>query len=413
MGNVETMSALQEVGRRTRGHVGRGALLLGLVGGALLGGERTALADPAGPDALPITVVAVKSDDALDQAEALTQALGKAVRDAKGWSLEEGKVHSLEFLILQMKCSEPIDAACEARIAEVIKADRYIWGTLDMSGKTEVKGTLHMFVRGKGTSTAPLKYSANLTEPTDDSLVRVAVEAVNTVTGGPPNGGLRVTAGGIEGQLYVDDQPIGALPKEGGTFQLPAGEHRIVVKAKGYADAETTIKVRPATTVDAQLTMEVQEESAPVDGRMVGGFVSLAVGVGVAAVGLWAALDVNALKKDETYSNYQALVPASQDVCDYAKDGMLPALNPGKVSDICDEARTMEIIQAVMFPTAAVAVGVGGFLLGTSSLAGEEEPTAEEAPAEGAPAPEEPAVTWSLEPYVGPDLQWVQLRARF
>src|SRR5688572_33075408 len=82
-----------------------------------------AAAAPKSADALEVAVVAVKSDDALDHAEALTQALRKAVRDSKGWSLGDA-TQSLEFLMVNMNCSEPIDAACEARIADVIKADR-------------------------------------------------------------------------------------------------------------------------------------------------------------------------------------------------------------------------------------------------------------------------------------------------
>jgi hypothetical protein len=336
----------------------------------------------ADEDALPITVVAVKSDDALDQAEALTQALRKAVRDAKGWSLGEGN-QSLEFLALQMKCEEPIDAACEARIADVIKADRFIWCVVNLSSDGgAVEGELNLFVRGKGTSKATINYSANLADANDDALIDVANTAISEVTGGPPKGGLKVTTGGIAGQLYVDDKPIGALPEDGATFQLPAGSHRVVVKSPGYADAEGTTTVKPATTVELSLTLVETEEVEPIDGRMIGGFIGIGVGLAGGAVGLWQALEVNSIRNDDGYAQYASRFTDKDDVCDQAAAGNPGAMNviatPGAasaptVADQCDKANTAELIQAIAFPTAAVAAGVGFYLLGTSSLFGGDD----------------------------------------
>ena len=68
---------------------------------ATLGDVGVARADPAGPDALPITVVSIRTDDADDQADALTQATKSEVRKLKGWSLGEGD-HSLEVLSLAL-----------------------------------------------------------------------------------------------------------------------------------------------------------------------------------------------------------------------------------------------------------------------------------------------------------------------
>lgn len=367
-------------------------------------------ADEPGPNALPVKVVSIKSDDALDQAEALTGALQKAVRGAQGWSLAEGKAQSLEFLILQMKCPEPIDAACEARIADVIKADRYLWGTVEPSGDF-VTGSLNYWVRGKGTSSTELKYSANLADASDDALIEVAKEAFTAVSGGPPKGGLRVTTGGIEAQLYVDGEPIGALAAEGATYQLPAGDHEIVVKAPGYADAETSVTVQPATTVDASVTMVEVGEGSSVDGRLIGGIVSLAVGVGAGAVGLWAALEVSGIDGDEDFQRYQEGFTTEDDVCEAARAGRAStAINPPAPSDVaaqCDTADDMEIVQAVMFPVAAVAAGIGAFLLGTSStLSGDGGGAADE-------AEEDEEVSVRIDPMVGPTAGRLQITVSF
>ena len=359
-----------------------------------------AWAAPPGPDALPITVVTVKTDDAFDQAEALTTALQKVVRDSEGWSLSEGD-YSLEFLAVKMGCSEPIDAECEARIAEVIKADRYVWTTIALDGEV-VTGKVHMFVRGKGTSAADLKYSANLTEPQDDALLKVARDALDTVTGGRPKGGVRVKAG-MAGQIFIDDVAVGALPAEGAEFQLESGiPHRIVVKAPGKSDAESSVTVKPATTIDLEVTLVDAPKDTGVDGRMIGGFVSLGLGVVSGAVGLWAALDVNTVRSDESFDAYRAQFPPNVNACDQARDGFqgstIGAVDPAAVAELCDRADSRELIQAVTFPVAAVAVGVGAFLLGTSSLAGGDD---------------EEAGSITIEPQIGLDTQALSVRYRF
>ncbi len=375
------------------------ALVAALV---VLASPLLASAAPAGPDALPVHVVSVKSDDALDQAEALSQSLRKAVRDSEGWSLGD-TTQSLEFLALKMQCAEPIDASCEARIADVIKADRFLWCVVQFESddKQFVVGTLNFFERGKGTNTVALRYSANLTDAYDDSLIKVASEAVDQATGGPPQGGLKVVTGGVAGQIFVDGEPVGALGAEGSTIQLPAGEHRVVVKAPGYADAEGTAHVRPATTVELSLTMVEQADEDPIDLRMVGGFVSLGVGVASGAVGLWAALKVNSIQAEPDYIGYRDETTAGQNLCDTAAAGKTDL--DRRVDTLCGEASTMEIIQAIMFPVAGVAAGVGIFLLGTSSLVGGSD-DADDA--------DEPSA-WTVQPMVGPDRQAIAVTYRF
>jgi hypothetical protein len=337
------------------------------------------LAAPPGPNALPVHVVAVKSDFALDQAEALTTVLRKAVRNSEGWSLGDSE-QSLEFLALKMKCTEPIDAACEQRIAEVLKADRFIWAVIefeDEKKKSQIVGTVNFFVRGKGTSRHELRYSANLTDPNADALIEVGREAVQAVTGGAPKGTLKVSSGGIAGQIFIDGKPMGALPAEGASFPLPAGEHRVVVKAPGYEDAEGSTTLKPATTSEITLTLLKITESEPLDWRLIGGFGALVVGVGAGAVGLWASLEVNAINNDAVYNDFLATVPeqGGSVACDNARNGSAPQdygtqfeSQIGDIVDKCDKGDTMEIIQAVMYPVGGIAAGVGLYLIMTSDL---------------------------------------------
>src|SRR5512146_2708397 len=138
--------------------------------------------------------------------------------------------------MLRLKCAEPPDANCQSRIADQIKSDRYVWGTIKKKGKKSektglVQGQLNLWVRGKGTSKWPLEYSANLTDQNDDSLRRIAADAMSNLTGGPPKGGIHVRAGNVAGQVFIDGQPVGALKNGEGTFMVAAGPHKVMVKA--------------------------------------------------------------------------------------------------------------------------------------------------------------------------------------
>ncbi len=144
----------------------------------------TAGAAEPGPDTLPINVITIQTDTADDQAEALTKALRVAVRAMPGWSLAVGD-YSLEVLTLSLKCPDPPDANCQSRIADQIKSDRYVWGTIKKKGNV-VSGEVHLWVRGKGTSNWKLDYTSNLTEANDDALKRIAGETISQLTGGPP-----------------------------------------------------------------------------------------------------------------------------------------------------------------------------------------------------------------------------------
>ena len=385
------------------------ATIVATIAATFAGGAGLALAATPGPDALPIAVLGVESEDALDQAEAFTQVLRKAVRESGGWSLGES-TQSLEFLVLQMKCTKPIDSACEARIADVIQADRFLWSVVQFTDKTQsaVKGSLNLFVRGRGTSRTELDFSANMTDPNDHTLLAYAVAALEKATGGAPNGTVKITTtGGVAAQLFIDDKPVGALADAGGSFPLPSGSHKISVKAPGYADAVQTIVVRPETTVEVTLTMTPVEPDSPVDARMIAGFATIGVGAAAGAVGLWAALDVNSIRADAGFEAYRGAVLESQNACHIARNGGLPNRPAGASADsdvesFCDRADTAELIQAITFPAAAIAVGVGSYLLGTSSLG-----------SGGSDATETKPSALSVVPMIGPGQQSLHLSYRF
>lgn len=332
---------------------------------ALAAGSATAIAAEPGPDTLPISVIAIQTDVADDQAEALTKALRNAVRAMPGWSLGEGDF-SLEVLTLSLKCAEPPDASCQSRIADQIKSDRYVWGTIQKKG-ANVHGTLNFWVRGKGTSKVPVDYTANLTESSDETLKTIAAQAINELTGGPPKGGIHIKAGDLQGQVFVDGQPLGALKSGDGSFMIPSGSHKITVKAPGYADAESQVVVKPTGAPTEVTLVPIQNEAkTAVNWRKVGGFTSLGVGVAAGVVGLIGALQVSSSANNEDYLKY-ANNTVTDNICiSAATAGDHP---DSTVDSLCGKAKTGELLQAIMFPVAAVAGGLGIYLIATSASA--------------------------------------------
>src|SRR5580704_4531919 len=275
-------------------------------GAALAAASGTAFAAEPGPDTLPINVIAIQTNDADDQAEALTKALRAAVHAMPGWALGPGD-YSLEVLALSLKCPEPPDANCQSRIADQIKTERYVWGTLAKKKGTQmVTGAVHLWVRGKGESKVPIEYSANLTEANDDALRKIAADAINTLTGGPPKGGLHIRAGDVAGQVFVDGQPIGALKGGDGLFKTASGPHMVTVKAVGYADAQTQIVVKPTDPpAEVVLTLVPVGNVGSINWKRYGGYGAIGLGVLFGIVGVVSAAKVNGVANDPTYTSFR------------------------------------------------------------------------------------------------------------
>ncbi|TKD12713.1 PEGA domain-containing protein [Polyangium fumosum] len=335
-----------------------------------------AQASEPGPDTLPIHIISVQTMDADDQAEALTKALRNAVRATPGWSQGEGD-YSLEVLTLSLKCPDPPDAGCQSRIADQIRADRYVWGKLDKGKGGNVVGELHFWVRGKGTTDHKVEYTANLTESQDEALRKIATEALNKLTDGPPKGEVKVKAGSVAGQVFVDGQPLGALANGEGTFFVPSGTHNLVVKAPGYADMSTEITVKPNSPTDVVVAPVPAGDTSPTNWKRIGGFAAIGAGVAFGAVGIYGTVTVNGVNKDPVYDQNQALYDQQTNICELARGSQPTALGFDKpaVDSLCSKGETGQLLQLVFYPLAAVAAGAGVFLIATSGTASKEKPT--------------------------------------
>jgi hypothetical protein len=210
-------------------------LALGLLAAAALSLlARPARAEPPSSRATPVYVLSVWTDDADDQAEALTQALRSRVRQAQGWSLLETN-QSFETLAIALKCPAKPDATCLQRIADQLHADHYVWGTMSRKkGAGEVNADIHLWSRGRSETEATEAYSDNLKDASDESLKQIAARLLGKVTGGVAGGTLVVHAGSGGGAVLVDGVEKGAL--EGGIARvdLGSGPHTIAVRVPGF-----------------------------------------------------------------------------------------------------------------------------------------------------------------------------------
>ncbi len=326
-------------------------------------------ADPPGPNALPIHVVRVKTEDSDMQADALTTALRAEVRNLSGWSLGEGD-SSLEVLVLALRCPWPPDAACEMRIADEIKADRYIWGTLDEKGGKAV-GTLHLWQRDQGQTKVELSYAGNLTEPNDETLRGIVRDALATLTGGAPKGSVEIKAGDVNGQIYVDGKPSGAIRDGKATIFVPAGSHRIEIRAPGYAPVSGDVTVHPSGSVALSLHPVAAEHDdgsgTPTNYRRIGAYSALVAGGALAVGGLYSQLQVNSINQDDKLDLYRKGVPGN--LCDAAdrnvESTQKGAMTPDEVEDACSKAGKFEVLQWVFYGLSVVSVGAGTYLLAT------------------------------------------------
>jgi hypothetical protein len=293
----------------------RSALLrtAALCGGAVLlslSSSPSARAEEPGPKVHSVAVLGIESDDAEEQAEALTTTLRTKVRASAGWSLGEAS-QSLGILTAALKCPQRPDAPCEGRIAEQIKSDRFVWGSMRKGGNGKVNVELHFYEKGKPDISASASYSENLKDQNDDSLRREA-QAMLAKLQTTSVGTVTVRSSQPDGDVTIDGTRKEAL--KGGMLkvELASGAHTFDTNSGGSTEHKTV-------EVVGGKNVEVGAGPAPVtDGDGPTFFTTRhVVGIGAGVVGVGAAVTsiVMAL-------NYQDLVSKMNDKLTFVKPGV-------------------------------------------------------------------------------------------
>jgi hypothetical protein len=341
-----------------------------LAGGVLLGAT-IARADSPGPNVLPLQVIAIQSDDADDQADALTAALRSRVRALHGFSLADGD-YALEVLTLGLKCGEIPDEPCQAKIGQHIHADRYIWGTLKRSKTSrQVTADLHFWSRGRPPIRSQVIYSDNLTTPGDEVLKRLADDMLAKLIGTKSGATPAPAAGSAPGP-----SPPPALAA--GTLALPS---------------------RSASPSASSADEPIAERGG--DGRRTAGWAGVGLGGVLIAAGFYSVVRVHDIDTNERFDLYRQGFPAGDDICDKARAGqsskIVGAATPTEMQDFCSEATTFQMLQYVFFGLGAVSAGAGVYILATDK---------------GAPPPAAQS-RWSLAPSVSRSGGRLQFRVAF
>lgn len=373
----------------------------------------------AGAARRPVHVLIIQSDDAVEQAKALTSALSAAVGRARGYELAKGE-YSLEVLSLALGCAEPPDAECLTRIGVKIGSSRYVWGTMARQGD-KVVATLHLWQRGGTMTDIRLRYSAALSDPEDDALRELAARAfqklagegrdaepITDAKGGDRENGesdawreetglLSISAGDVDGELVIDGRPAGRIRGGSAEREVSIGEHYVVVRAPGYREAVGTVNVtgrkRARLTLYPERLGSVRSanhgdpEASSSSGA---GWWAIGIGGAILSAGVYSAVKVQSLNDSSRLAGYKAAFRPSQNVCAEAEKGtVVPGqAPPGEIADICTEARTYEALQYVFFGLGAVAVGTGVLILLTDDSGAPKQAglrvTPEVAPGRGA-----------------------------
>lgn len=358
---------------------------------------------------LPIAVLTIQTFDAFEQADALTNAMKRAVDASPGWSTAQlDKDYALLVLVDGLGCNDPPDAACEEKIAAEIKVDRFVWGQMKLAG-AEVVGDLHYWVKGAGSKSINFHYSANLKTAADDTLVQLAAKQFADLSGGAPGGHVDLKVGKVDGAVFVDGKEAGKVVKGVGSLELPLGAHTIVVKARGYEDMETKVEIKPRASETVSLTPIVVTPGPPY--QKIFGVTAIGLGAVAAGVATYAGVRVLSINSDlEPYvkgTDPDFQFAKGKDGCDPNADyeNIQVKSNPVNddklfaIQDSCQEASTMQTMTLAMWPVAGTLAGVGVILLATADWS--------DGPTEAAALPVE------IVPMFGPEGAFVSVSKRF
>jgi hypothetical protein len=320
-------------------------------------------AQPANPGATPIYVLSVRTDDADDQADALTQAIRSSVRQTPGWALSDAP-QSFETLAIALKCPTQPDPACLERIGDQLRADRYVWGTMTKSGFRHVTADLHLWARGLPGTDASETYGDDRKDSSDASLRAVASRLFAKLRGERASGTLVVLAGASGGTVRVDGVERGVLTNGLARIDVPAGSHTVAVRVAGFEVAQERADVREAAEKEVVFHL-IARPAAGEKEQDTGPAVSIAKVVGYSALiaggGLLVAAGVEAVRwlsdRDDSTNDRGSVPKSVTDVCAYASQPAQDACSKSK------DASSASALGWIFAAAGAALAGTGAWLL--------------------------------------------------
>jgi hypothetical protein len=332
-----------------------------------------ARADQPGPHTVSVAVLGLDSEDAEDQADALTGALRSRIRASQGWSLTE-TTQSLGMLTAAMKCPARPTPECQQKIADHIRTDRYLWGFVAKGPAGQVTAEVHLFQKGKPDTVVKESYADNLKDANDDTLRKIAQRMVDRL-GGTTLGVVVVRAGDLNGEVVVDGEKHIPLKNGVARIELAAGGHSIEIAATGAPASKRNVLVTAGrdTVLDMPITPPPgaeQPQGKPFPTRKVVGGVVFGAGVVLGALAVQQALLYGDLK--DRGKEIAKNVTAGEKPCD-----------PNGNKEFCDtdkKTKTASALAITFASAGVVALGVGAVLLFTGGGDSAEKPPAAQKP---------------------------------
>lgn len=373
-------------------------------------------AAPSGsPGAVEVEVLSFSSNDAVDEAGALTDAFKHAIIGAPGVS-DHGKSHALEAVALTAGCDDPMAAACAPKIAAEIKHDKFIYGTVKKTPPNKITATLTYYNAGQ-VKTVAKTYDAGpvAKDGTSPELKKIALDALFSLMGGAPKGKVDITVSGpaanADGELFEGNQSIGTVTAGKGSIELPSGSHTVELRVKGYASTTGTVEVTPSGA-SLQLAPVRLEPSKPIDWQLYGGIAAVGVGLVFVGLGVSASMGVKDAQNDETFTTYRKRWPGSEtDTCARAREGKeSPTNDPSltkiasQVVSLCDDAASKQRAQFIWYGLGGALVAGGAILIITDKGTSKEGEK---------PAPEKTALRVEVRPVVTPTFSSLSLVGQF
>ena len=340
---------------------------------------RVARADQPGAHTVPVAVLAFDSDDAEEQADAITGALRSRVRAAQGWSLIE-TTQSLGMMTAAFKCPSRPPPECQQKIAEQIKSERYIFGFV-AKGPTagQVTAEIHLYQKGKPDTVLKETYADNLKDSNDDTLRKIAARIVERL-GGTAVGVIVVKSADQTGEVVIDGEKHVPLANGTARVELAAGGHSVEVAPTTGASTKRNVLVTAGreTVVEfsAAATVEPPREEGKSHTRKIVGGVTMGAGVVLGAVAVielisYLSLQSDGKKRADAISAADANAHKGEECRTYD-------LGPNGCGVIDSKAKTASGLAIGFGAGAAVALGVGAFLFfgdsGTTEKAATSEP---------------------------------------
>jgi hypothetical protein len=360
----------------------RGYAFLVLLVMTVLALPRVAFADQPGAHTVPVAVLAFDSEDAEEQADAITGAVRSRIRAAQGWSLIE-TTQSLGMLTAAMKCPARPTPECQQKIAEQIKAERYIWGFVS-KGPTQgqVTAEIHLYQKGKADTVLKESYADNLKDSNDDTLRKIAARIVERL-GGLAVGVVVVRSGDQTGEVVIDGEKHVPLDKGTARVELAAGGHSIELAPTGGTPTKRNVLVTAGRETVVEFTSagatEPPQEAGKSKTRKIIGGVTMGVGVVLAAVAFYQLYRWSDLQSEgeARAAAFQYSRPASSPPQECR---LVDMSGPGNCAEIDRDMKTASGLAWGFGGAAAVAVGVGAFLFFGDSGSSQSTTTASAPP---------------------------------